>query len=322
MEDENSSNGRAEAWPPMGRRASSIMHRPNAPPRIALPQAQSAARHPQPSPTPSPSPSSSSKSSSSHAGYQLDPSYYSTSPPPRGPPTSAPLIRQRTAPADPGLAPGLPNGEGHTAFHRLPFILRNNDSATMPQPSPSLASTLSGQEDAHQQNRGHGRSDSTDTVRGPPLSATIHGEDDGSRATSESSNHPLTPFPEYVSRSSDDRSSVTGSPANTVLRTSSTVRGGGWQKHQISVDETERRPGGGERTQLVLVLREEDGDTLGAFPRLRRKLNSMSSRMHGFVLGFECIILLLVGSALVWITVSKKTAADVDFWAWYVTHFI
>jgi hypothetical protein len=320
MDDDNGINGRAEAWPPMGRRSSSIMHRPNVPPRISLPQASQS-----PSPSPSNSSSKSASSATSNAGYTLDPSYYASSPPPRGGyPTSAPLIRQRTAPADPSApprTPGLTNGEGNAAF-RLPFIMRNIDPPSLL--SPSCASTLSSDAEgrsSHHQHRGHERSDSTDTVRGPVLLTIPHNEDD-SRASSVSSNYPLTPFPEYISQSSDDRSSMTGCPANTVLRTSSTAHGGEGQKHQLSVEETARRRGTRDGVRLVLLLREEDGDVGGAFPRFRRRLTSMSSSMHGFMLGLECMVLLVVGSALVWITVSKKTAADGDFWTWYVTSLL
>lgn len=68
----------------------------------------------------------------------------------------------------------------------------------------------------------------------------------------------------------------------------------------------------------MLVLREEDGDLLGALPKLQRRLTSISSSMHGTMLGLECIVLLMVASALVWITVSKKEASDKHFWAWCV----
>lgn len=321
MDDDNGINGRAEAWPPMGRRSSSIMHRPNVPPRISLPQAL-----PPPSPSRSNSSSKSASSTTGNAGYALDPSYYASSPPPRGGyPTSAPLIRQRTAPADPSAPPGTPgltNGEGHAAF-RLPFIMRNNDPPSLL--SPSFASTLSSDAEGrsgHHQHRGHERSDSTDTVRGPVL-LTIPPSEDDSRASSASSNYPLTPFPEYISRSSDDRSSMNGSPANTVLRTSSAAHGGGeGQKHQISVEETARRRGTRDGVRLVLLLREEDGDITGTFPLFRRRLTSITSSMHGFMLGLECMVLLVVGSALVWITVSKKIAADGDFWTWCVTSLL
>lgn len=311
MNNENSINGREEAWPRLGRQASSIMYRPNQPASIVLPQTR-AARLPQPLP----SPSYSSKSSSTHAGSSLNPSYYSVSPPSARDalPTSSPLVKQRTAPADPSQHTGMPG--------LPPFILTNGKLASCPSPSPSGTTTLSESEDdrlIHHQHCGHARSGSAETLRGPLLSTTNLTEDNNSRASSECSNHPLTPFPEYISQGSSVDRSLTGSSADTVLRTSSTIPGGEGQKHQLPVEDSARIPARGtDRRHLVLLLREEDGDAPGRFPRFQRRPTSMSPSMHALVLGLECAVLLVVGSALLWVTVSKKRTSDQHFWTWYV----
>lgn len=295
----------------MGRQTSNAMQRSNPPPRIALPWAPSA-RPTQPSPLRA----HSSAASSTHSDHSQNPSDYSVSPPQarEGLPTSAPLVRQRASPSEQSLPAG--------ACRSAHFALAKGDLTSSPPPSHSRLSTPSEREHTpctQHQHRSHWRSDSTDTVRGPPSSTTAASGDDSGRGSSQCVNHPLIPYRDYAAPSTDERSSMSSSPAPTVLRTSSTVNYGEGQKHQPHSEESrssQSRSRIGRR--LVLVLREEDGALLGALPKLQRRLTSISSRMHGTILGLECIVLLMVASALVWITVSKKEASDKHLWAWCV----
>lgn len=306
------------------------MHRPNAPPSLTLPVIPTTSS--QASSTSSPAvPTLKSSSSRVAVGSPLNPSLYSVSPPPTLP-TSAPLVRHRTAPG-PSLRITTrlsPESASPAALPSSPLVpsgsrgsgdgggdVRSVASASPVPGHPAFScykTVLNQHHQRRQQHQRHGRElseSSTETVRGPPLSATVRStlSNDSSRANSISSN-PMTPFPRYDTY---DESSISGSPNNNISRTPSAACADLHTKYQLEEMMTAT---GRPRAPLVLVLQEGNGHSgREGFPYLRRRLSSSS--MHGFVLGIQCFILLVVSSALVWVTVWKRTKSSADFWSWY-----
>jgi hypothetical protein len=324
--------GRREDWPPLARGASGSMgtlHRPNVPPNLNLLVNPMSSRAPSPSSPAWPS-SKSSSSSRVAVGSPLNPSLYSVSPPPTQP-TSAPLIRHRTAPpaslqgatgislesAGPAIrpsAPLVPSGRwsGNSTADTLSVA---SASPALGHPGSGCHKTLLSQHYHHrQQHQRHSRElseSSTETVRGPPPSVTIRSDlsNDSSRANSISSNL-MPPLPRYDAY--DDRS-ITDSPDNSISRTPSAICADLHTKYQLEEMMTAT---GRPRAPLVLVLQDTHGHaSREGFRYLKRRLSSSS--MHGFVLGIQCFTLLVVSSALVWVTVWKRTKASADFWSWY-----